>query len=76
MMKILIADDEVIERKVLEKKLNKHYSDTCSVLTAQNGRQVLDIYEREHPQILILDIEMPVINGLEAAKEIRKKDDQ
>lgn len=74
MMKILIADDEVIERKVLEKKLNKHYSDSCLVLTAQNGRQVLDMYEREHPQILILDIEMPLINGLDAAKEIRKKD--
>ena len=72
MLKILIADDEVIERKVLEKKLKKYYSDSCTILVAQNGRQALEIYTREHPQVLILDIEMPGINGLEAAKEIRR----
>ena len=74
MLKILIADDEVIERKVLEKKLNKYYSDSCLILTAQNGRQAVEIYKRERPEILIMDIEMPVINGLEAAREIRKAD--
>lgn len=73
MHKILIADDEVIERTVLEKKLKKYYSDTCKILVAQNGRQALEIFEQDHPQIVILDIEMPGINGLEAAKEIRKK---
>lgn len=74
MLKILIADDEVIERLVLEKKLKKYYKDDYTILVAQNGRQVLELYDREHPQILILDIEMPVINGLEAAREIRKTD--
>ena len=74
MLKILIADDEVIERLVLEKKLKKYYKEEHLILVAQNGRQVLEIYEREHPQILILDIEMPGINGLQAAQEIRKKD--
>ena len=74
MMKILIADDEVIERTVLEKKLKKSYKDECLILTAQNGRQVLELYDREHPQVLILDIEMPGIDGLDAAKEIRRKD--
>ena len=72
MPKILIADDEVIERTVLEKKLKKYYGDTCRVLAAQNGRQALEIFEQDHPQIVILDIEMPCINGLEAAREIRK----
>ena len=72
MTKILIADDEVIERTVLEKKLKKYYSDTCTILVAQNGRQALEIYGREHPQIMNLDIEMPGINGLETAKEIRR----
>lgn len=74
MLKILIADDEVIERTVLEKRLKKYYGDTCSILVAQNGRQALELYEKEHPRILILDIEMPVINGLEAARQIRKTD--
>lgn len=74
MLKILIADDEVIERLVLEKKLKKYYKEEHQILVAQNGRQVLETYERELPQILILDIEMPGINGLEAAREIRKRD--
>ena len=74
MTKILIADDEVIERTVLEKKLKKHYKEDCLILSAQNGRQILEIYDRDHPQILILDIEMPGINGLEAARAIREKD--
>lgn len=74
MLKILIADDEVIERLVLEKKLKKYYKEEHLILVAQNGRQVIEIYDREHPQILILDIEMPGIDGLEAAREIRKRD--
>lgn len=74
MIKILIADDEVIERTVLEKKLKKNYEGECLILVAKNGRQALKIHDREHPQILILDIEMPGIDGLEAAREIRKKD--
>ena len=74
MLKILIADDEVIERTVLEKKLKKYYGDSCEVLTAKNGREALEIYAQQHPRIVILDIEMPGVNGLEAAKEIRKTD--
>ena len=74
MLKILIADDEVIERTVLEKRLKKYYSDTCTILVAQNGRQALEIYRQDHPQVMIFDIEMPGINGLEAAQEIRKID--
>lgn len=69
---ILIADDEVIERTVLEKRLKKYYGDTCKILAAQNGRQALELFEQDHPQIVILDIEMPGINGLDAAKAIRK----
>ena len=74
MLKILIADDEVIERIVLEKKLKKYYKEDCRILVTQNGREALEVYDREHPQILILDIEMPVIDGLEAARQIRARD--
>ena len=58
----------------MERKLKKYYNDEYRILVAQNGRQVLELYEREHPQVLILDIEMPGINGLQAAREIRKQD--
>ena len=74
MLKIMIADDEVIERTVLERKLKKYYGDSCMILAARNGREALELYAEHHPRIMILDIEMPGVNGLEAAKEIRKAD--
>ena len=74
MSKILVADDEMIERKVLVKRLHAHCGANCDILEAENGRQVLEFWEREKPDVLILDIEMPGITGLAAAEMIRKKD--
>lgn len=74
MSKILVADDEMIERRVLVKRLRAHCGENCGILEAENGRQVLELWEREKPDVLILDIEMPGITGLAAAEIIRKKD--
>ena len=74
MLRLLIADDEVIERKVLYKTLQKNVGDQCGIFQAENGRQALRVYEEEKIQIAILDIEMPGINGIEAAQKIREKD--
>ncbi len=74
MYRVLIADDEMIERTVLFRTLDKNLKGQCEIFQAENGREALEIYEREHIQILILDIEMPGINGIEAAEQIRKKD--
>ena len=74
MLRLLIADDEVIERKVLYKTLQKNVEDQCVIFQAENGRQALRVYEEEKIQIAILDIEMPGINGIEAAQKIREKD--
>ena len=74
MRRLLIADDEVIERKVLYKTLQKNVGDQCVIFQAENGRQALRVYEEEKIQIAILDIEMPGINGIEAAQKIREKD--
>ena len=74
MLRLLIADDEVIERKVLYKTLQKNVGDQCVIFQAENGLQALRVYEEEKIQIAILDIEMPGINGIEAAQKIREKD--
>ncbi len=74
MYRVLIADDEMIERTVLFRTLDKNLKGQCEIFQAENGREALEIYEREQIQILILDIEMPGINGIEAAEQIRKKD--
>lgn len=74
MYRVLIADDEMIERKVLYKTLTENLGDLCTVFQAENGREALRVYEEEKIQIAILDIEMPGINGIEAAQKIREQD--
>ncbi len=70
--KVLVAEDELIERKVLCKTLNKYLGELCDVFESKNGREALEVYAQEQPQIAILDIEMPGINGLEVARRIRE----
>lgn len=72
MYKILIADDEMIERMVLRKKLIDNFGDKCEIRVAENGRQVVEKFKQSGADLLILDIEMPGMNGLEAAEEIRR----
>lgn len=74
MYRILIADDEAIERKVLRRKLEKYFGDSVEILEAVNGREVMKLHREHAPGILILDIEMPGVTGLEAAERIRMTD--
>lgn len=73
MYRLLIADDEPIERMVVAKKLKKLFPEQFEFLQAKNGREVLEICENEACQILLLDIEMPGVTGLEAAEQLRKE---
>ncbi len=71
--RILIADDEPIERAVIGKAVRNYFGDEVEVLEAVNGREAIEIFRRENCQIAVLDISMPGIDGLEAAEEIRKE---
>ncbi len=72
MYRILIADDEIIERTVLSRKLKQNFGDRCEIVQASNGREVVAMAKEQMPDLLILDIEMPGMSGLEAAEEIRQ----
>lgn len=72
MYQILVAEDETIERKALCKNLQEHLGERCQVLEAKNGREAVELFEQHRPQVAILDIEMPGLNGLEAARRIRQ----
>lgn len=72
MYRVLVVDDEPIERMMLSKTLEKLVGDSCQIFEAQNGREAVEIFEEEKIQIAILDIEMPGINGLEAARMMRE----
>jgi len=67
---LYVEDDEIIRQNAVE-YLNNYCKE---VFSAKNGQDALTIYKDKNPNIIITDIEMPKINGLKMAKEIRKKD--
>lgn len=72
MFKLLVAEDESIERRVLCKILTKNLGEFLTIFQAGNGREAMEVFQRETPEIAILDIEMPGLNGLEVARRIRE----
>jgi len=68
---ILVVDDDPDIREVLRDRLE---SLGYQVLSASNGREGLELLEKQSPQLLLLDIEMPDMNGLEVLKEIRRRE--
>lgn len=72
-MNLLIADDENLELKVLEKTVKKHFVDELEIFVAGNGRKASQICDEVKPDIALLDIEMPGMNGIELAKYIKEK---
>lgn len=72
MYKIMLADDEGIVIDSLKFIIEKEFGDTCIVEYAKTGRSVIELAEKFRPDIAIMDIQMPGINGIDAMKEIRK----
>lgn len=70
---LLIVEDELIERQVLKKTLQKRFGDQCLIWEAENGKEAVEVFAREEIQVAILDIGMPGMNGIQAAEIIRKE---
>jgi len=66
----LVADDDDIVTRYLSASLR---SAGWAVITAKNGIEALDVYEKEHPDIVILDLMMPKLNGFEACRILRER---
>jgi two-component system response regulator YesN len=69
--KLLIVDDEQIERDALKHVIEKHCGNVQIVAVAMNGKDAIEKAEMYKPDIIFMDIKMPGINGLEAAKQIK-----
>lgn len=72
-MNLLIVDDENLELKVLEKTVKKYFVDELEIFASSNGRKASQICDEVKPDIALLDIEMPGMNGIELAKYIKEK---
>lgn len=69
--KVLVVDDDPIMHRVL-----KHYLERngYEMLSANNGREAIEVTMRELPQLVVLDVRMPEMGGLAALRELKETD--
>jgi two-component system chemotaxis response regulator CheY len=67
---VLIVDDSPLIHNLLKKTLEKYSYNVCG--TATNGRDGVEQYKKLSPDIVFMDINMPIMDGLEAATQIKK----
>jgi len=72
MYKLLIADDEAIEREALKYIIEKSDLPIESITEASNGQEAISVAAVSEPDIIIMDIKMPGLDGIESSKIIRK----
>lgn len=68
MKRILVAEDTESNFLLLSILLRKEYE----VLRAYNGREAVDMCREQQPDLILMDMKMPVMDGLEATREIRR----
>ena len=73
-MKLLVADDEDTIRKGVSNYIKKHSDRFEKIYEAENGQEALDIILNYHPEVLLLDVQMPIMTGLEVMKTISNGD--
>jgi two-component system LytT family response regulator len=71
MLKVLVVDDEYLARETV-KLLLTSIADVAHIYEAENGNQALGLANQHQPDIVVLDIEMPGMSGIELAKKLPK----
>jgi signal transduction histidine kinase len=69
---ILLAEDHQANIETISSYLKAH---GYRLIVAENGQEAIDLNQTHHPDIILMDIQMPVMNGLEAIQQIRQKTD-
>jgi len=70
MPKIMLVDDAEFMRARLQRILAQ---DGVTLVGAQNGQEALEVYEQEKPDLVLMDITMPVMDGIAALKELKAR---
>lgn len=72
MIKLLIVDDETIACSTIRCMIENNFPQIGMIWEANNGKAAVEKAQEMEPDIVIMDIEMPIVNGIEASRRIRK----
>lgn len=72
MYKLLIADDEPLIRRGIKRLIDLKKYDVENIYEASDGQECLEVFKEKLPDIVLLDINMPKIDGLSLAEELKK----
>lgn len=72
MVRIFVADDNAMIRAYLRATLEEH-AEWVVVGEAENGRRAVEACRKQAPNLAVMDLCMPVMNGLEAARQLRRE---
>ena len=73
--KVLIVEDNPVNMQYAQTALSL-YDENIQILKAENGKEAYEQYEKHHPDLILMDILMPELNGYQATAMIRKNDKQ
>ena len=71
MKQILVVDDDPLMHRLFQHHLEKA---GYQMVSAKTGREALDVASRQPPQLIVMDIMMPDMDGMEALRELKKSD--
>ncbi len=69
--RMMVVDDEVLERQALKSMITKLFDDVEVVAEAGNGRSAIELADEKHPDIITMDIKLPGMDGLQTIEEIQ-----
>jgi len=70
-MKILVTDDSRLARSAIKKTLKEEFGEDNEIIEAENGQIAVEKYKENMPELVFLDLTMPVMDGFEALKQIK-----
>jgi DNA-binding NarL/FixJ family response regulator len=73
-IRVLIADDHAVVREGLVSMIKRSRADMTVVGEASNGREAVQLWKQERPDVTLLDLRMPELDGVDVIKEIRASD--